>query len=238
MIRRLAKMTLALCLGAGLGLGALLGFLPALRGGLCPGCYGMERVTPALWVEAAMPGHARAALAAEVAQARATIAAFYGPAQANLRILACLTDACDHRLGGRGAAAVTYSLGPVSVVRLAPRGLDVTILTHELSHTETHARLGVLGQLTNRMPAWFDEGLSVVISDDPRYLAPGPGTGPGRCARAPHEILPATPADWARRAARDPMLYAEAACAVEVWLTAEGGVEALRARLAAGGSLP
>lgn len=238
MIGRWAKPLGALLLGAGLGLGALLWMLPVLRGALCPACFGMERAGPDLWVEAAMPEHARRALAEEVAQARATIAAFYGPAQAHLRVLACLGDSCDRKLGGRGAAAVTYSLGPVSVVRLAPRGLDATILAHELSHTETHARLGFVGQLANRMPAWFDEGLSVVISDDPRYLAPGTGTGPARCARAPHEILPATPADWARRAARDPMLYAEAACAVEVWLTAEGGVGALRARLAAGGTLP
>ena len=95
-----------------------------------------------------------------------------------------ITD-CDARLGGRGAAAVTYSLGPISIVRIAPRGLSPTVLTHELAHTETHARLGFIGQLSRRMPTWFDEGLSVVISNDPRYL--GPGSGPARCLRVPRD---------------------------------------------------
>lgn len=236
MIRRIAKILAALALGAGLGLGALLWFLPALRGGICPGCMGLEEVTPALWVEASMPDHARRALAAEVEAARARIAAFYGPPRAHLRILACESRACDRRLGGRGAAAVTYSLGPVSVVRLAPRGLNATILTHELAHTETHARLGLIGQVTNRMPTWFDEGLSVVISGDPRYL--GPGSGAARCLRAPRADLPASPFDWAPLAAKDRMLYAEAGCAVEIWLSENGHLAGLLARMDAGGALP
>ncbi|MDD8024482.1 MAG: hypothetical protein PHX82_15385, partial [Paracoccaceae bacterium] len=161
---------------------------------------------------------------------------FYGVPRGHLRILACETSACDRRLGGRGAAAVTYSLGPVSVVRLAPRGLSQTILTHELAHTETHARLGVIGQIRGRLPAWMDEGLSVLVSDDPRYL--GPATGAARCLRAPRAALPASTFDWARMAARDHGLYAEAACAVVHWAEENGGLAALRARIHSGAVLP
>ena len=217
---------LALALGAGLGLAALLAFLPALRGAACPRCFGLDPAGAGLWVEASMPAHARVALAAEVRAARARIAAFYGPPRAHLRLIACESAACDRRLGGRGAAAVTYSLGSVSVVRLAPRGLSATVLTHELAHAETHAQLGLRGQLGGRLPTWFDEGLSVVISDDPRYL--GPGQGAARCRRAPRADLPETPFDWAPLAARDPGLYAEAGCAVLRWLAAEGGAAGLR----------
>ncbi|MPL73047.1 hypothetical protein SDC9_18840 [bioreactor metagenome] len=227
---------LALALGAGLGVAALLAFLPALRGAACPRCFGLEPAGGGLWVEASMPAHARAALAAEVRAARARIAAFYGPPRAHLRLIACETAACDRRLGGRGAAAVTYSLGPVSVVRLAPRGLSATVLTHELAHAETHAQLGLRGQLGGRLPTWFDEGLSVVISDDRRYL--GPGQGVARCRRAPRADLPATPFDWAPLAARDPGLYAEAGCAVLHWLQDSGGAAGLRARFAAAAALP
>jgi len=236
MIRTTLKTLSALVIGAALGVAALAWFLPVLRGAICPGCYGLERVTSTLWVEAEMPQHARRALVAEVDSSLATIAAFYGAPRANLRILACLSDDCDARLGGRGAAAVTYSLGPVSIVRIAPRGLSPTVLTHELAHTETHARLGLIGQLSRRMPTWFDEGLSVVISNDPRYL--GPGSGPARCLRVPRDNLPASPFDWAPVAAGDPMLYADAACAVEAWLAANGGLSALIADLQAGRALP
>ncbi|MDF2142782.1 hypothetical protein [Paenirhodobacter sp. CAU 1674] len=236
MMRILRKFLIATGLGAGLGLVALAGFFPVLRGAICPGCYGLEQVAPGVYVEASMPPAARAALLAQLGASRAQIAAFYGPPKAHLRILACETRHCDRRLGGRGAAAVTYSLGPVSVVRLAPRGLSQTILTHELAHTETHARLGVTGQIRGRLPTWMDEGLSVLISDDPRYL--GPGTGTARCLRTPRADLPSSAFDWAPLAARETWLYAEAACAVLHWADAHGGLAALRTRLESGARFP
>ncbi|SOB99018.1 hypothetical protein [Rhodobacter maris] len=236
MIRAFRKAILALTLGAGLGALALFAFFPVLRGATCPGCYGLEPVSRALFVEAEMPPPARAALAAEIAAARGRIAQLFGPAQAHLRILACETEACDRQLGGRGAAAVTYSLGSLSVVRLAPRGRTPTILTHELTHTETHARLGLGGQLSHRIPTWMDEGIAVLVSDDPRYL--GPGTGGARCLKKPRESLPATPRRWGRAAAQDRDIYAEAGCAVLLWMAENGGWAGLWARVAAGRPLP
>ncbi|AOZ69635.1 hypothetical protein LPB142_10155 [Rhodobacter xanthinilyticus] len=233
-MRALKLSLLAMVAGGLLGLGALVAFLPVLRGALAPGAYGLAEAAPGVFVEAGMAAPERAALLAEIAAARANVAAFYGPARAHLRILACASAACDRALGGRGAAAVTYSLGPVSVVRLAPRGLGLTILTHELAHTETHARLGLWGQLSGRMPTWFDEGLSVLISQDPRYLGPPPAP----CLRPPRADLPQSPFDWAPAAALDRMLYAEAACAVYLWAEARGGRAAVLAALAAGARLP
>ncbi|PTV94788.1 hypothetical protein C8J27_10656 [Rhodobacter aestuarii] len=230
------KAILALALGAGLGAVALLVFFPALRGALCPSCYGLEQVSSELFVEAEMPLHARLALLREVAQARGQIEAALGPARAHLRILACQSDACDRRLGGRGAAAVTYSLGPISVVRLAPRGLSLTILTHELTHTETHARMGALGQLRGRMPTWMDEGVAVIVSNDPRYL--GPGQGAERCLKRPRATLPVSPFIWGPLAGQDRDIYAEAACATLMWMDKNGGASALWARLDAAEPLP
>lgn len=226
---------LAILVGAALGAAALLWFLPALRGALMPRAFGLDRAAPGVWVEAGMAPEARAGLVAGIATARARIAVFYGPPRAHLRVLACATEACDRALGGRGAAAVTYSAGPVSVLRLAPRGRDPVILTHELAHAETHARLGLWGQISGRMPTWFDEGLSVVISNDPRYLGGAPGRA---CLRAPRADLPASPFDWAPRAAADRRLYAEAACAVLDWADRHGGLAAIPVALDQGARLP
>lgn len=235
-MRALRLSFLAMLTGAFLGAAALLWVLPALRGAVMPRAFGLEPAAPGVWVEAAMTPGARAALVAEIASARARIAAFYGPARAHLILLACKTAACDRALGGRGAAAVTYSVGAVSVVRLGVRGLDPGILTHELAHTETHARLGFWGQITGRLPAWFDEGLSVVISGDARYLdLAGPRPG---CLRPPRPDLPTSPFDWVPQAATDRMLYAEAACAVLGWAEAQGGADAILGALDRGVALP
>lgn len=226
---------LAIVVGAGLGAAALVWFLPALRGAVMPWAFGLERTGPGVWVEGTMTPAARADLVAGIAAARARIAAFYGPPRAHLTVLACATEACDRALGGRGAAAVTYSAGAVSVLRLAPRGLDPVILTHELAHAETHARLGLWGQISGRMPVWFDEGLSVVISGDPHYLGGAPGAA---CLRAPRPDLPASPFDWAPQAAADRRLYAEAACAVLDWAKRHGGLAAIPEALDQGARLP
>ena len=236
MMRHMRTFLIALLGGAALGLLALAWFFPVLRGAACPACAGLERAAPGLWVEADMPEHARVALAAQIRAARGRVAAFYGPPQARLIVLACMSDACDRRLGGRGAAAVTYSLGAHSVVRIAPRGLSPVVLTHELAHTETHARLGIFAQISGRMATWFDEGLSVLISNDPQYLRPG--IGAGRCLLPPQADLPETPHSWVRQAARDPMLYAQAACAVLLWAEAHGGLAQIGTELAAGRRLP
>ena len=248
MRRALQKAILAVVLGAALGLLALLAFFPVLRGALCPGCYGLARVAPGVWAEARMTPPEREALLHAVAAAQAQVLRAFGASRAHLRLLACATPACDRRLGGRGAAAVTYSLGSVAVVRVAPGGQSALILAHELTHTETHARLGVWGQVRGHMPVWMDEGLAVIVSNDPRHLGPaqGPGDGPGpavglgveRCLRPPRADLPATPAGWGRRAATSRDIYAEAACATLVWMAQNDGWSGLWARIEAGKPLP
>lgn len=227
---------LAILAGALLGAAALLWVLPALRGALVPRAFGLEQTAPGIWVEARMTPPARAALVAEIDAARARIAAFYGAPRAHLRVLACDSNACERALGGRGAAAVTYSAGAVSVVRTGPRGRDPVILTHELAHAETHARLGLWGQITGRMPIWFDEGLSVLISADPQYLYVAGGRR--TCLRPPRADLPQSPFDWAPAAAADRMLYAEAACAVLLWADRHDGLAAIPAALEQGARLP
>jgi hypothetical protein len=118
---------------------------------------------------------------------------------------------------------------------LAPGGLDPVIIAHERSHIELHGRLGLVRFLAGGVPAWFDEGLAVVVSEDPRYLRPA-GAG-DRCRAAAAGPLPSGVRDWAHRAGADRELYARAACRVLRWMDAAGGpaaVSALIRRVAAG----
>lgn len=43
----------------------------------------------------------------------------------------------------------------------------MTILSHELTHAELHYRVGV-SRSAHSIPHWFDEGLAVLVSQDPR----------------------------------------------------------------------
>ena len=51
---------------------------------------------------------------------------------------------------------------------LSPRGLNAVITSHELTHIELHHRIGSF-RSWRTIPAWFDEGLAVLVSEDPRY---------------------------------------------------------------------
>ena len=231
---------LALSVGVLLAImtGAVAWAYPTLAAAACPGCYGMERVAPGLIVEASMETEVRRRVTSDLAAAHATVAAFYDGLDIDMPavIVACATEPCDRRLGGLGARATIYSTPFGSAIRVAPRGLDRTILTHEMAHVALHRRIGVHRQMSGAVPAWFDEGLAILISKDARYIRPGRGRE--RCVEEPDGPLPANPFEWAPLSGRDPMVYAKAACAVVLWMEENGGRAGLLAAIERGEDLP
>jgi hypothetical protein len=115
----------------------------------------------------------------------------------------------------------------------------VGALARESSHL-SHL-IGLTKFLGGTIPAWFDEGLAVIVSDDARYLKPG-ATGAAKCLAEPESSLPPSPYKWGPSAGKTPMLYAQAACRVMRWMEANGGTAGLLAaisQIAAGaGQLP
>lgn len=200
---------------------------PAVAATACPGCYGLERVRPGLHVEPGLTPAQRQQVTDAVAEGARRVAAFFGDLRSDPQFLACLSDACYARIGGGGERGIAVLN---RAVMLSPRGIDPVIAAHELTHVELHARLGGAA-----VPQWFDEGLAVLVSDDPRYLLPA-GSG-DRCRVAAAGPLPETLGDWLRTAGADAQVYAQAACAVSRW-TATHDVHRVIADLAAGGSFP
>ena len=216
---------------AGLGVASVPFVMPALAAYACPACYGLERVTPALYVEAAMPAQDRAALLETIASSEAKVAGFYGSYEGRPTLLACSTEACDRKLGGRGARATAYTMPGADFIRFGPRGLNLTIVSHEFSHVELHRRIGAWKLFMGAVPAWFDEGAAVIVSDDARYLKPG-AEGAQRCTVRPDGPLPESPFKWRPALGKIPTLYAQAACKVLIWMDANGGRAGLLAALA------
>lgn len=137
----------------------------------------------------------------------------------------CETEQCYRRVGGGGSRGRTIA---DLAVFLSREGANATIAAHELSHVQIHKRIGLVRTLRGDAPEWFVEGVAVVVSDDPRYLAGA--NAADRCLVEPDGPLPTTLAAWVRNAARE-QLFAKAACKVSRWMQAKGGRKAVVALL-------
>jgi hypothetical protein len=148
-------------------------------------------------------------------EATQRVRGFYGGLVSEPRLLVCTTASCYRRIGGGGERGVAVLN---RAVMLSPRGLDPVIAAHELAHVELHERLG---DHRDQVPQWFDEGLAVRVSEDPRYLLPAGSRD--RCRVEPGTDLPETLDAWLKAASVDEQIYAQAACRVTRWLDANGG---------------
>jgi hypothetical protein len=181
---------------------------PVVAAAACPGCHGLESLGDGVWVE---PGTDHAAVRADLAAADRRLRAFFGDRLTAPRVLICHTDACYRRIGGggeKGQALRDWAL------LLSPGGANAVIAAHELTHVEVFHRLD-----GGDLPSWFDEGLAVLVSDDPRYLDPGPD----RCQVDPAAAAEVTRGPWHGSIPT----YRLAACAVSRWVTARGGPPAV-----------
>jgi hypothetical protein len=197
---------------------------PALAALACPPCFGFERLQNSVFVEPSMTHAERTRFAEIVAEGEARATRYLGALRQQPVILACASPECSRRMHDKGARAVSYAQFGL---RTAPRSLDAVTVAHELTHIEVHGRLGLVRFLSSALPAWFDEGLAVLASDDPQYLLPK-GLG-DRCRAEPSGELSCGMGEWMRRASVEPGLYAKASCRVLRWGDAHGGRDALLA---------
>lgn len=219
----------------GVALASLVWWQPMAAALVCPRCFGFQRLAGDLFVDRAMPPDRRDALQAAMADAERRLRSAYGELRAHPTVLACGSEACWRRVGGGGARGVAYG---TSGLRLSPRGLNAVIIAHERSHIELHGRIGLWRFVRGAVPAWFDEGFAVIVSEDDRYLLPA--SAGDRCRAEPGTDLPSSLREWPRQAGADQTLYARAACRVSRWMARHGGTDGVLAaldRIAAGGRL-
>jgi len=199
---------------------------PAIDAAIWPSFYGMEYAAPRIVVDQAMQAQMRADLLRNAEAATSAARSFYGTFHRRPYLVACSTEACDHKMGGRGPKGMAYTTPLATVIRLSPRDINETILTHEFSHVELGTKVSLWAQITGAFPIWFDEDVAVVVSDDSQFLNPG-ASAAERCVRNTEEPLPTKYSDWGPRTGKDPMLYADAACRVLQWMEANGGTAGL-----------
>ena len=179
---------------------------------MCPWCFGFQRLEPGLYIEKTASETARQQTQATLHESKRTVERYFGPLQSDPAIFVCVTEDCYVRVERRGGHTLAISFLDW-VVLLSPRTNAEVALTHELSHTELHTRLG---PQMFEVPIWFDEGLAVNVSDDSRYLAPEGSTT--RCTVPPPKVLPMNGATWISATEETTTPYAQAACLVSIWL--------------------
>ncbi|GAB6908546.1 hypothetical protein JCM12296A_43860 [Desulfosarcina cetonica] len=136
---------------------------------ISPSTLGMEKIAPHVFVNPDMSPADREKVAGIAMAAKEKIINFYGGVISAPDILACSTQASFKRLGGTSQRGLLLG---TSKILISQKGLTTPILTHEWSHAELRARMdakmgGVFG--ISSMPTWFDEGLAVVVSEEPSH---------------------------------------------------------------------
>lgn len=192
--------------------------IPGVTPMLCPWCLGFQRLEPGLYIEGVASQADRQQTEARLRKSKLAVGRYFGPLQSDPTIFICITDGCYDQSERRGGRTVGISFLDWVIV-LSPRAAKTDVaMTHELSHTELHTRLG---PQMFKVPRWFDEGLAVYVSNDSRYLAP-PGSGT-RCIVETPKRLPLNGATWTSATEDTDTPYAESACLVSIWLEHRDG---------------
>jgi hypothetical protein len=97
-------------------------------------------------------------------EARARLSEVMSEVRSNPVLVFCVTAACYQGFGGGTPRAKTF--GDHRVL-MGPDGMTTAYLAHEWWHAELYARLGFWSW--QKVPVWFNEGVAVWVSQDPRY---------------------------------------------------------------------
>ena len=130
-----------------------------------PTWFGFVQIGQQVYVDEPMPASQRVAVVEAIREARHRVSTFFGGSTATPAIFVCSTDECFESKGGVSVRAKAFGS---KMILVSPRGLDAVIISHELTHVELSSRVGDY-RSKRAFPAWFHEGLAVLVSQDPRY---------------------------------------------------------------------
>lgn len=135
--------------------------LPGSHRFVWPEAYGLVEIAPHVWTDA--PERAGAYLDL-VETARGRVDAFFGDEAPRGVVVLCARAACarDFGIGGNGLSVADL------VVMVAPGGLTLGTLSHEMTHARLHRAMGLRNLVRQPYPTWFDEGLATHVAGHPR----------------------------------------------------------------------
>ncbi|MEO1536687.1 MAG: hypothetical protein AAFR73_03060 [Pseudomonadota bacterium] len=126
------------------------------------GGYGLTEISVRVWTDAPARADELRALANA---ARGTVRSFFGDEPPSPTLVLCSTRACAQTfgIGGNGLSIADM------VVMVSPGGLTLGTLTHEMTHSRLHRRMGLRNVVAQPYPTWFDEGLATHVANHPNW---------------------------------------------------------------------
>lgn len=190
-----------------------------LAASFCPECFGFKKIENNIYFDANANSEQIEAFKKWSKDSIIQVKEYFPNLESVPRYLVCVSKACDEKMGNISAKAQTYKN---NLIYITSSGFEQKFLAHELSHVAFHEKAGNLLSPSGIYPAWFDEGLAVIISKDERYINPS-FEGKNACIRTDINDLPTNVVTWGHEAGKDRMVYSRAACRVEIWLEKNGG---------------
>ena len=128
---------------------------------ILPEAFGLREVAPRVWTD--QPGDA-GNLVSLVNGARIRVGTYFGDAPPSPTVVLCTTKRCAEAfgIGGNGLSMADM------VVAVAPGGLTIGTLSHEMTHSRLHREMGLGNLVRQPFPTWFDEGLATHVANHPR----------------------------------------------------------------------
>lgn len=209
-----------------------LALAPSVEAQGLPTRRGMDQVVPGLWVDRSAGPKEIAAIRARIDKASAKVAKYLGAAQ-SVEWWICTTVACN-QANGMTARGMTYGASLITLDANASR--DPGVYVHELTHATLHGTLPMGGLFSTALPLWFDEGVAVILSQEP------PKAAKKDACKAPQKgPLPRNALEFRRMAPdakRALPVYTRSACAVRDWLAEGRKLRDIVPMLRAGRRLP
>lgn len=135
--------------------------LPGSHRFVWPEAYGMVEIAPHIWTDRADRAEELLELAGT---ARGRVESFFGDVPPRPVMVLCATRECARTFGIGGNGLSMADL----LVMVAPGGLTVGTLSHEMTHSRLHRSMGPRNLVRQPYPTWFDEGLATHVADHPR----------------------------------------------------------------------
>jgi hypothetical protein len=129
-----------------------------------PSFFGMERAAPGIYVDRAMPAGDRERAISLVVEARKRLERYYSTLASSSSFYFCSNDERFRSFGGTTQRA--FTIGKYASV-FSKGGSTIPIVAHEWSHAEMHALVGL--RRMRSIPQWFDDGVAVVVSEEPSH---------------------------------------------------------------------